>query len=146
MSSFQTALSHCSALRLRLKSLVQDKDIHNIVENIDLSQGEDFPPLRINGSYIEHIIVMLFHIDVVQLIKIKATLAKEMHIQPSEVDSMAYWEYEIWLGEIQNQVKEQNDSQEKEMKQYNIDQYKNPSKMIPKTPSFGSVNMNIPKI
>lgn len=69
-----------------------------------------------------------------------------MHIQPSEVDSMAYWEYEIWLGEIQNQVKEQNDSQEKEMKQYNIDQYKNPSKMMPKTPSFGSVNMNIPKI
>jgi hypothetical protein len=126
--------------------LVQDKDIHNIVENIDLSQGEDFPPLRINGSYIEHIIVMLFHIDVVQLIRIKATLAKEMHIQPSEVDSMAYWEYEIWLGEIQNQVKEQNDSQEKEMKQYNIDQYKNPSKMMPKTPSFGSVNMNIPKI
>lgn len=126
--------------------MVQDKDIHNIVENIDLSQGEDFPPLRINGSYIEHIIVMLFHIDVVQLIKIKATLAKEMHIQPSEVDSMAYWEYEIWLGEIQNQVKEQNDSQEKEMKQYNIDQYKNPSKMMPKTPSFGSVNMNIPKI
>ena len=126
--------------------MVQDKDIHNIVENIDLSQGEDFPPLRINGSYIEHIIVMLFHIDVVQLIKIKATLAKEMHIQPSEVDSMVYWEYEIWLGEIQNQVKEQNDSQEKEMKQYNIDQYKNPSKMMPKTPSFGSVNMNIPKI
>ena len=126
--------------------MVQDKDIHNIVENIDLSQGEDFPPLRINGSYIEHIIVMLFHIDVVQLIKIKATLAKEMHIQPSEVDSMAYWEYEIWLGEIQNQVKEQNDSQEKEMKRYNIDQYKNPSKMMPKTPSFGSVNMNIPKI
>lgn len=126
--------------------MVQDKDIHNIVENIDLSQGEDFPPLRINGSYIEHIIVMLFHIDVVQLIRIKATLAKEMHIQPSEVDSMAYWEYEIWLGEIQNQVKEQNDSQEKEMKQYNIDQYKNPSKMMPKTPSFGSVNMNIPKI
>ena len=89
---------------------------------------------------------MLFHIDVVQLIRIKATLAKEMHIQPSEVDSMAYWEYEIWLGEIQSQVKEQNDSQEKEMKQYNIDQYKNPSKMMPKTPSFGSVNMNIPKI
>nr|DAQ33092.1 MAG TPA: hypothetical protein [Caudoviricetes sp.] len=98
----------------------------------------------------ENIIIMLFHIDVIKLIKIKATLAKEMHVQPSEIDNMSFWEYEGWLDELQNQVKQQNDSQEREMKQYNIDQYKNPKKMMssmtPKMPSFGSTNMNIPKL
>lgn len=124
--------------------------LKDIVENIDLSAGEDFPPQRIDGSYMENIIIMLFHIDVIKLIKIKATLAKEMHVQPSEIDNMSFWEYEGWLDELQNQVKQQNDSQEREMKQYNIDQYKNPKKMMdsmtPKMPSFGSTNMNIPKL
>ena len=36
------------------------------------------------------------------------------------------------------------------MNLYNIDQYKNPKKMMnsmtPKVPSFGSANMNIPKL
>lgn len=48
-------------------------------------------------------------------IKVKAILAKEFHIQPSEIDIMTAWEYELFMKEINNAVKEDNDRNKQEM-------------------------------
>lgn len=49
------------------------------------------------------------------LIKVKAILAKEFHIQPSEIDKMPAWEYELFMKEINNSVKEENERNKQEM-------------------------------
>ena len=58
------------------------------------------------------------------LIKMKATLAKNFHIQPSEIDKMPVWEYELFIQYINDEVKEENDKQQKEMDKYNINDYR----------------------
>lgn len=58
--------------------------------------------------------------DIIEHIKIKATLAKQFHIQPSEIDKMPYWEYMYFIEMINNMVKEENEAQEEQAKKYNI--------------------------
>lgn len=56
---------------------------------------------------------------------------------------MPMWEYELFISELNNQVKEENDQQQKEMDKYHIPDAKklsNPSNMMK---SYGG---NIPKI
>lgn len=69
----------------------------------------------LDNSYIESAIFNMFKIDIVNLIKIKVSLAKEFHIQPSEIDKMVFWEYELFMKELNTSVKEDNKRQEKEM-------------------------------
>lgn len=76
-----------------------DQDKHNIIDT----------------TYIETAIFSLFKIDVLNYIKTKAVLSKEFHIQPSEIDLMPAWEYEIFIQEINSLVKEENDKNKKEM-------------------------------
>lgn len=101
------------------------------------------PPFRYNQSYIEYCIFALFRINVINLIQIKASLAKNFHIQPSEIDGMPMWEYELFIEEMNKQVKDENDRQQSEMDKYHVNDYmksanpKNISKMSqPKMPSF----------
>lgn len=79
------------------------------------------------------------------LISIKASLAKNFHIQPSEIDAMPMWEYEIFIGEMNKQVKEENKQQQDEMDKYHIKDYTNPNKMNkmmhPTQPKMPSVSM-----
>ena len=42
-------------------------------------------------------------------------LAKEFHIQPSELEIMPAWEFELFVKELNNIVKEENDRQKQEM-------------------------------
>lgn len=81
----------------------------------------------LDGSYIESAIFALFRIDLVNYIKIKSVLAKEFHLPPSEIDAMPAWEYELFMKEINNAVKEENERNQQEMDKYNIDKYKNMS-------------------
>lgn len=70
--------------------------------------------------------------DLTHLIKMKAALAKNFHIQPSEIDRMQVWEYELFIKCINDEVTEENDRQQKEMDKYNIKNYQkmaDPSKM-----------------
>ena len=66
----------------------------------------------------------LFNIDLLNLIKVKALLSKQFSIAPSEVDKMAYWEYEYFMKEINDLVKEENETQKKQYteteEKYNI--------------------------
>ena len=101
-------------------------------------------PFRYTQAYLEYCIFALFRINVVNLIQIKASLAKNFHIQPSEIDKMPMWEYEMFIEEMNNQVKEENDKQQAEMDKYHVKDYmnaanpKNISKMTqqPKMPTF----------
>jgi hypothetical protein len=82
----------------------------------------------------------------VSFIKVKATLAKQFHIQPSEIDQMPMWEYEFFVDHIQEMIKEENKENEEQEKKYNVDKYSrmtNPAAMqrsmqssMPKMPSM----------
>jgi hypothetical protein len=103
-----------------------------------------------DNSYIEKAIISLWMINIENLVANKVHLAKNFHIQPSEIDKMAMWEYEMFMKTLNEVVKEENKKQKDEMDKYDINSYKkmaNPSNMnkmmnptMPKMPS-----MNMPK-
>lgn len=72
----------------------------------------------------ESAIFALFKIDLTNYIKVKSILAKEFHLPPSEIDAMAAWEYELFMKEINNAVKEENERNQKEMDKYDIEDMK----------------------
>jgi hypothetical protein len=78
-----------------------------------LEADKQFKPL--DNSYLESAIFGLFRIDLINYIKVKSILAKEFHIQPSEIDKMPAWEYELFMKEINQAVKEENERNQKEM-------------------------------
>ena len=87
---------------------------------------------KIDSTYIEYCIFSLFKIDIINLIKTKASLAKNFHIQPSEIDRMPMWEYEIFMKTLNSVVDEENKKQQSEIDKYDINSYKkmaNPSNM-----------------
>lgn len=66
---------------------------------------------------------------------------------------MCYWEYELFIDELNNLVKKENDEQTAEMKKYNLDDYKkmtNPkhmqSNLDKMTPKMPSMNFSTPKL
>ena len=88
----------------------------------------------------ESSIYTLFKVDLVGLITNKAILCKDpFSIQPSEVDKMRYWEYELFMDAINKRIKEENKQNEEQQKKYGN---MNPKSMmnqahkgIPKMPS-----------
>lgn len=77
------------------------------------------------------------------LIQIKSSLAKNFHIQPSEIDKMPMWEYELFIKELNEQVQQENKQQQSEMDKYHVNDYmraanpKNIQKMTqPKMPDL----------
>lgn len=95
----------------------------------------------------------MFKIDIVNLIKIKVSLAKEFHIQPSEIDNMIFWEYELFMKELNAAVKEDNKRQEKEMENsgYNdikkMSNYKSIERQYKSSMNIGSFKMpSMPKM
>lgn len=103
-------------------------------------------------------IFSLFKIDIINFIKVKAILAKEFHIQPSELEQMPAWEYELFMKEINNAVKEENDRNKQEMDKAGINDAKkmsNPNAIakmqkaamptIPPAPKMPSMNVNMGK-
>lgn len=112
---------------------------HDEVPSEDLGPGD-----------MMYAIMRLFLIDVSNLITLKATLAKNFHIQPSEIDAMPYWEYEMFRDSINEQVKDENDRQKAEMDKYHINEHMDnmrPGKMqkmmnpkfSPQMPNFGQM-------
>lgn len=95
----------------------------------------------------------LWKISIMNLIKFKASLAKNFHVQPSEVDNMSMWEYELFIKELNNQVEEENKDQQAQMDKYGVDKYskmadpKNMQKMttMPKfeTPHVPNINIKL---
>ena len=78
-------------------------------------------------TFIETAIFGLYKIDLLNLIKVKASLAKEFHIQPSEIDIMTVWEYELFMKELNNMVKEQNKQNEDDMNKSGYNRMNDPN-------------------
>ena len=112
-----------------------------------------------NGVYIdptqpimEFSIMKLFIINLISLLKNKVSLSKNFYIAPSEIDRMFYWEYEYLLEIVNENIKRENEANEKEQAKYgnmnpnsmmrnvgkNMPNY---NKNIPKMPSFGSTKL-----
>lgn len=103
----------------------------------------------------ESAIFALFRIDLINHIKIKAIFAKEFHIQPSEIDRMPAWEYEIFVKELNRIVEEENDRNQKELDKAGIEDAKkmsNPNNIakmqqaamptMPTMPAIPTINMS----
>ena len=67
------------------------------------------------ATYFEEAIYHLFMVDPMDLISIKAQLCKAFSIQPSEIDKMAFWEFELFTKELERLVKEENEQQKSEL-------------------------------
>lgn len=84
--------------------------------------------------------------DIMSLIKLKASLSKSFHIAPSEIDMMPMWEFELYIKALNEMVEEENENQQKEMDKYHVQEYmnmanpKNFQKMT-KTPDMPKFNM-----
>lgn len=98
----------------------------NSIKNSSLDK-DNLPAL--DNSYIESALFSLFKIDVINYIKVKSILAKEFHIQPSEIDKMPAWEYELFMQEINTLVKEENERNQKEMDKSGYNKMNNPNYM-----------------
>jgi len=61
-------------------------------------------------------ICSIFQVDVRNLVISKLNICHEYHIQPSEIDRMIYFEYEILIEEINRQQKEERKRQEEQDK------------------------------
>ena len=85
-------------------------------------------------------------VDIMSMIKLKASLSKNFHIQPSEVDKMPMWEFELYIKSLNEMVEEENDKQQKEMDKHHINEYtdlarpKNIQKMT-QGPDFSKMSM-----
>lgn len=96
-------------------------------------------------------IYLLFKINTANLVRDKLYICKEYHIQPSEIDKFAYYEYEQIKEEINLIQKEQEKQQKKQEKEYgnfNTSSMMNSMKsnMDSMKGSFSMPNINIPNI
>lgn len=78
-------------------------------------------------------------------------MAKEFHIQPSELEQMPAWEYELFMKEINAAVKEENDRNKQEMDKAGIDKAQkmsNPNAIakMQKASMPNMQNIKLPKI
>ena len=70
-------------------------------------------------------------------------LAKDFHIQPSELDNMPAWEYDLFIKEINSMVKEENERNQSEMDKAG---YKDMKKMSDPRYSQRMANKSMPKM
>ena len=90
----------------------------------------------------ESALYSLWRINIENLAKNKLFICKDWHIQPSEIDRVPFYEYELYLESINTNNKEEAERQEKENKQYEAmsKSYKNPTSSF-KAPSMPSFSM-----
>lgn len=84
----------------------------------------------------------MFKIDVRNLVRNKFQIADRLHISPIDIDKMFYYEFEYFIEDLQERLKqeaEENKKQDKELSNtksgYNM----------PKLNNFKKPNFNLPK-
>lgn len=96
----------------------------------------------------------MYRINTASLVRNKLFICKEWHIQPSEIDRLPYYDYELICEEINIVQKEQEKKQQEQEKQYSgMQSSMNPNRMMNsmrnnmpgmKMPSLPTISM--PKI
>ena len=122
---------------------------------VDYAADDNFKYLY-SGS-MDKYIYKLFAIDIINLVKTKAALSKNFRIQPSEIDAMPYWEFELYLKALNEQVEEENKANQEQMDKYKINDTmkslssgktpgmpsSNSNMGMPKMPDFSNMNFNM---
>lgn len=73
----------------------------------------------------ESVIYSVLKIDLRNLVRNKVHISKRYHIQPSELERMPYWEYELMLEYINEDIEAENKQNDEQNKQ--MDGYKKPN-------------------
>lgn len=127
--------------------LLQQFDFQTVLKNYSLVNliSRNSALNKLDETYIEYALISLWSINILEHIKVKASLAKQFHIQPSEIDKMYYWEYEYFIKYINDMVKEENEAQQKQLDQQQVNKY---SKLAdPKRiEKLSKPNISIPKV
>ena len=121
MYSFPTVSKFSSRLNPKFRSLVLDD----------------------KATYFEEAVYHLFMVDPMDLISIKAQLCKAFSIQPSEIDKMAFWEFELFTKELERLVKDENEQQKSEMDKSGV---KNAMKMTKPGAMQNMMKNSMPKM
>ena len=90
----------------------------------------------------------MFKINLENLVKTKIYISKEFHIQPSEIDKLPYYEYEMYLEQM-NLIAKQQEEYESMKSSMNPSKMMNNNNMTPKMPTVNMPKMptvNIPKL
>ena len=116
-----------------------NSDLDNSITESEIKK-EFLRRIDLTKGVLDSAIIKLFQIDLLNLIRNKISLSKHFYIAPSEIDRMYYWEYEFFLDEVNQNIKAENEKQEKEndkYKHYNPNSIsKNISSSMPKMPKM----------
>lgn len=120
-----------------------------LVKNSDHDKDRDKYKLNPEqANYLELLIFACFRVNILDIISVKAQLSKAFSIPPSEVDRMPFWEFELYVKELEKLVKEENSQSEDQMNKSGardmMKTMKNggPSKMMENmTPKMPSMSM-----
>ena len=83
------------------------------------------------------------------MVQNKAQLAYSCRTQPSEVDRMPYWEYELYMKSMSKIIEDENKRQEEAEKGRSTsgqDYMRQAQRTMPKMPNYKVPNINMPKI
>jgi len=92
----------------------------------------------------EQALYSMLRVNLRNLVKNKLYIARDWHIQPSEIDNLVYYEFEQMIDEINEHNKEQEKRSKQEQEQYDS--------MKKGMPSMNNItnninkNMTLPKI
>lgn len=81
----------------------------------------------------------LFKVNIENLVQNKAQLAYSCHTQPSEIDRMPYWEYELYMKSISKIIEDENKRQEEAEKGHsasNRDYMRQAQRSMPRMPNY----------
>lgn len=106
------------------------------------------------ANYMESLIFACFNVNIMDLISVKAQLTKSFNqppVGPNSIDAMPFWEFELYMKELERLVDDENKQQQDEFNKSGasnaMNMARNPDKfmasqqknMMPKMP-----NMNMP--
>ena len=88
-------------------------------------------------------VYLLYKVNIANLVRDKVIIVKEFYIQPSEIDRMPFWEYEMVREEISRIMKDRNEQEEQQRADYDPSKYrmKQPKYDMPK-PNFSMPKTN----
>ena len=93
-------------------------------------------------------IYSLFKVNIENLVANKAVICKHFYMQPSEIDRMPYWEYEMTHKECEKMAEEEKKQQEEQSAGYQQPDYqRNANAMMKNLPKPAMPSMpRMPKI
>ncbi len=89
----------------------------------------------------------MYCINLENLIKNKIYIAKEYHIQPSEIDRLPFYEYEIYLEQLNIIAKKQEEENKRQQEEYDgMRSSMNPARMMNTMQNSNNSPMKAPKV